>query len=433
MCWLLRPHAAQAQSSSSSFANAGSSGSASSGSAASAPLQLPSIPSPPANALYGSVTTAPPSSAVLPLSLDDAIRRGLQHNLQMAIGIQNQRLAAGERLEAVYYLMPSITWQAERSRNQINLAAEGFRPSIFSKFPSTLFPPSALANFPNVVTANVVSAQATLRQTLFDLKSFELYRAAKQEILAVNDSVQSSRQDVIQTVADSYLVALADAANVANAKSLLATNAEILRETALEHQAGTVAKLDELRARVQYQQQQQVVIAQQDTLEKAKVALNREIGLAADQPIELTDETPFETLDVMPLNEALQEAYANRQDYRQLQAELRSAEFQRGAARLRTAADAQFRWELWRGWGSRRCLSRRIPGRGGDEYFPFAACEISRRSRRCRCGGDQCHVAAGKSEEQDRSAAARQHARYFRGAATGQRSAAATSVWPTPL
>ena len=293
--------AVQAQSSSSSFANAGSSVSASSGSASSAPLQLPSIPSPPANALYGSVTTAPPSSAVLPLSLDDAIRRGLQHNLQMAIGIQNQRLAAGERLEAVYYLMPSITWQAERSRNQINLAAEGFRPSIFSKFPSTLFPPSTLADFPNVVTANVVSAKATLRQTLFDLKSFELYRAAKQEILAVNDSVQSSRQDVIQTVADSYLVALADAANVANAKSLLATNAEILRETTLEHQAGTVAKLDELRARVQYQQQQQVVIAQQDTLEKAKVALNREIGLAADQPIQLTDETPFETLDVMPL------------------------------------------------------------------------------------------------------------------------------------
>ena len=304
--------------------------------------QMQRTPSSATNSLYGSVTTVQPVAATLPLSLDDAVRRGLAHNLQIAIATQEQRTAAGERLEAINYLMPTITWQAARSRNQFNLAAEGFRAKTFSAFPKGFFPPSLIASFQPVVTVNVVSAQANLDQSLFDLRSLELYRAAKQEIRAVNYSLQSSRQDVIQAVADSYLQALADAANVTNAQRLLATNAEILRQATLEHEAGTAAKLDELRARVQYQQQEQVVIAQQNAFEKAKITLNRQIGLPADQKIQLTDATPYGTLDTMPLQQSLEEAYANRQDYLRLQAKLRSAQFQQRAARFERLPTLKF-------------------------------------------------------------------------------------------
>ncbi|HWF67502.1 MAG TPA: TolC family protein [Acidobacteriaceae bacterium] len=300
----------------------------------SAMAQVQSSPSSTASSLYGSVTTSSPSATVLPLSLDDAIQRGVAHNLQIALANEDKRSASGERLEAINYLLPNITWNAQRNRDQINLEALGFRSSVLATFPPGFLPPGQIANFQPLVTVNVVSAQATLRQTLFDLKSLELYQAAKQEILAVDYSAESSRQDVVQTVANSYLQALANAANVLNAKSLLATNAEILRQATLEHEAGTAAKLDELRARVQYQQQEQVVIAQQNAFEKSKVTLNREIGLPADQPIELTDDTPFAALNAMPLEEALTDAYANRQDYRRLKVKLRSAKYQRDAARF---------------------------------------------------------------------------------------------------
>jgi outer membrane protein TolC len=93
---------------------------------------------------------------------------------------------------------------------------------------------------------------------------------------------------------------------------------------------------------VQYQQQEQVVIAQQDAFEKAKVALNRQIGLSADQPIQLTDETPYAGLDVMPLDQALREAYTNRQQYLRLQAELRSAQLQSRAARYERIPTVSF-------------------------------------------------------------------------------------------
>jgi outer membrane protein TolC len=298
-----------------------------------AAAQITSSPTLPANSLYGSVTTGPAVNAVLPLSLDDAVRRGLQANLQTTLARQNQQIASGERLEAINFLMPTVSWQAERQRLQINLAAEGFTTKLIKSFPPGFIPPSELTSIPAVVTVNAVVVQANLDQSLFDLRSFELYRAAKEEISAVDFSYQSARGAVIQTVADSYLQALAAAANLANAQGLLATNAEILRQATLKHQAGVVAKLDELRARVQYQQQQQVVIARQNAFEKAKIILNREIGLPADQKIQLTDGTPYATISTIPLDEALQLAYANRQEYLYLKAKLRSAQYQSRAAR----------------------------------------------------------------------------------------------------
>lgn len=287
----------------------------------------------PANSVYGSVNSGPAVETILPLSLDDAIRRGLRSNLQTTIARQNQQIVSGERLEAINYLMPNLTWEAERQRLQINLEAEGFNSKLIHSFPPGFIPPGELGNIPTVVTVNAVVAQAGLNQSLFDLRSFELYRAAKEEIGAVDYSYQSARGQVIQTVADSYLQALAAAANLANAQGLLATNAEVLRQATLKRQAGVVAKLDELRARVEYQQQQQAVIAQRNAFEKAKIELNREIGLPADQPIQLTDSTPYATLSTMPLDEALQMAYANRQEYLYLKAKLRSAQYQSRAAR----------------------------------------------------------------------------------------------------
>lgn len=295
--------------------------------------QIPTAPAVPANAIYGSVTAGPPVSTVVQLSLDDAVRRGVQHNLAVVLAKQNQSAASGERLIAINYLLPNVSWSASRSRNQINLATLGFRASTLKEFPPNFFPPSVIANLPAVVTVNEVAAQASLDQTLFDLRSIELYRAAKEEIQAVDLDVLGERGAVIQQVADSYLQVLAAAANVENAKGLLATNAEILRQANLEHEAGTVAGLDVLRARVQYQQQEQAVIAAQNAWEKTKVTLNREIGLPADQAIELTDATPYAGLEMLPLDEALREAYRNRPAYHRLQAELRSANLQERAAR----------------------------------------------------------------------------------------------------
>jgi outer membrane protein TolC len=107
----------------------------------------------------------------------------------------------------------------------------------------------------------------------------------------------------------------------------------LLNQAVAEHQAGTAANLDELRARVQFQTQQQAVISAEVNFQKAKIALNREIGLPAQQEIQLTDTQPYADLATMNIDQAKEMAYRSRQDYQGLQAQVRAAQLQRKAAK----------------------------------------------------------------------------------------------------
>jgi outer membrane protein TolC len=72
--------------------------------------------------------------------------------------------------------------------------------------------------------------------------------------------------------------------------------------------------LDEVRARVDYQTQQQTLIQQQTQLQKDRIALARAIGLSLDQDFALTDAAPFTPLDTITVEEAIKQALANRKD-----------------------------------------------------------------------------------------------------------------------
>jgi len=82
---------------------------------------------------------------------------------------------------------------------------------------------------------------------------------------------------------------------------------------------------------VQYQQQQQTVVADENRREKAEILLKREIGLAPGQKIELTDPNPYNELASRTPEDLKTEAYANRQDYQSLQAEEHEAKMVLGA------------------------------------------------------------------------------------------------------
>ena len=279
----------------------------------------------------GSVTAEPASAQPLALSLQGAVERGLEHNLAAVLARQNERISSGVQMQGLNALLPNITASATRRRNQIDLEALGFRPGLLAQFPPGFLP--AGVTFGPVVTVNVVNAQANLQQSLFNWSAVEAFRAEKEESVATYYSRQSALGQVIQNVADTYLQALADAANVDDARALLDADTLFVQQTQDAAQAGTATHLDLLRAQVQQQQQQQALIAAQNALAKTKIALNRQIGLAANQPITLTDATPYADLDTMSLDQALKIAYASRQDYQSALAKARASEHDRAAAR----------------------------------------------------------------------------------------------------
>ena len=134
-------------------------------------------------------------------------------------------------------------------------------------------------------------------------------------------------------VGTQYLSALADQAQIANAQALVTADEEVLRQARLSHDAGVGINLDVLRAQVQLQTEQQVLVRAENTFAKDKIALNRLIGLPADQELTLTDTVPYADLAELPLDQARELGYQRRKDLLGLEAQVEVAERSRKAVK----------------------------------------------------------------------------------------------------
>jgi outer membrane protein TolC len=129
----------------------------------------------------------------------------------------------------------------------------------------------------------------------------------------------SARGEVVQQVATAYLHAIAASSEVDNAKAQLAEDQLLSDNAHAAHEAGVAANLDELRARVQLQAQQQALLYAQNAYEKDLILLKRETGIDPGQKLSLTDPAPYSDLAEQTPEEVRAIAYKNRQDYQNLQ------------------------------------------------------------------------------------------------------------------
>ncbi|HEV2277122.1 MAG TPA: TolC family protein [Acidobacteriaceae bacterium] len=284
-----------------------------------------------ANPYAGSVQAVPGTAEVKQLSLDDAIRMGIQNNLALTIAREQQKAASAEKLELLNVLIPNISLHGETGVHEYNLEALGFHPSTAGLFAGLLPPGASPSSFHLITKVDTTIGEVKLSQALFNWAGYDVWRAAQAAQKAAYYNAQSSRGLVVLNVGNAYLQALAAKAAADYARALLNTDQTLLDQAHQEHLAGVVANLEELRARVQYQSQAQAVIAADNNFEKAKIALNRMIGLAPEQKIELTESAPYSELQPMTLEAARVEAYANRQDYQMMKQELRTADLERRA------------------------------------------------------------------------------------------------------
>jgi outer membrane protein TolC len=283
------------------------------------------------NPYAGSIQAVAATADVRDLSLDDAIRLGIENNLAFHLAKDQLQSAQAQKLELVNVLLPNLSLHGETGVHQFNLEALGFHPSSIALFAPLLPKGTSLSAFHLITKVDTTIGQIDFSQDLFNWSGYDVWRAAIAGQKAAYYSAQSSRGLVVLNVGTAYLQAVAARSQVQYAESLLNTDQTLLDQTHQEHLAGVVPNLDELRARVQYQQQQQTAIAAQDDLAKAKIALNRAIGLAPQQRIKLTDTEPYAALEPMPIEQAQAQAYRDRQDYQMLRQELLVADLERKA------------------------------------------------------------------------------------------------------
>lgn len=270
------------------------------------------------NPFYGSITAQPVTSEPLQLSLDDAIRRGLANNLGLKEAEASEKALHGEKSEALQEFLPTIWLTGDTGFYMHDLAALGFGPKTIGEF-SSLFPGGKLPALSVITRDSLTEGQIHLSQVLFSGPVIQGWKAAGAADRAAHYSKMTARGEVIQQVAVAYLRAVADQSQVDNAQAQVDQAQVLLDHAHAAHEAGTAANLDELRARVELETQQQSLIAAQNQQAKDVILLKREIGVDPAQEVALTDPTPFSDLAEQTPAEVRALAYRNRQDYQNLQ------------------------------------------------------------------------------------------------------------------
>ncbi len=270
------------------------------------------------NPFYGSVTAQPVTSEPLRLSLDDAIERGLKNNLGLKEAENGEKTLHGEKNEAVQEFLPTIWLTGDTGYYMHDLAALGFGPKTIAEF-SKVFPSGSMPALSNITRDDLTEGEIHFSQILFSGPVIEGWRAAGAAERSAYFNKMSARGEVVQQVAIAYLRAIADQSQVENAKALVAQAQLLLDHVHAAHEAGTAANLDELRARVQLQAQQQALIAAENQRAKDLILLKREIGIDPGQEIALTDPAPYSDLAEQTPEEVRALAYKSRQDYQNLQ------------------------------------------------------------------------------------------------------------------
>jgi outer membrane protein TolC len=260
----------------------------------------------------GSIPQGKATGEVIDLTVQDALERGLKYNLGLYFSERATEQVRAERIRALANLMPVVNGGVTEEIQRINLKAFGFN---FPGFPSSVGPFGLLE----------LNAQGSW--TPLDLHSITGLHAASQNVKASQFSYRDARDTVVLAVGANYLLTIANESRVTSAEAEL-NAAQALYQLAVDQEnAGLAPQIDTLRARVQLQTQQSILIQAQNDLEKQRIALARVIGLPVKQKYRLVNRVPYEPLPEAAVENAYERALQTRPDYQAALALLRAAQY----------------------------------------------------------------------------------------------------------
>ena len=278
---------------------------------------VPTLPS--SSPFLGGVPESERSAQPLQLSIGDAIRRALEHNLGVLEAGERVGIARSARWAALSELLPHIDGSVSESRRKTNLEAFGF--PLRGEFPRVVGP------------FNVFDARLFVSQALVDLAAINDHRAEAHNVAAARHDYRSARDTVVLVAANLYLQSLAAAARADTARAQLETAQALLGQAQDLRQSGIVAGLDVVRAEVRLAADRQRATAARNDYEKTKLQLARVIGLPIGQEFTLSDDLPEVPVPELSLQDALALAYRDRPDFLAAQERVSAAEAEVNAVR----------------------------------------------------------------------------------------------------
>ena len=272
----------------------------------------------PQNPYLGAVPTGKASATELPLSLQDAVTRGLRQNLGGLLSTDAVSGAKGERWQALSALLPNVTTGTSFGVRQNDLKA-----TIGIDIPGH---PPVIGPF------GVFDTRAYVDQSVFSWESIERTRSHTAQLKSAEYSYKNARELVVLVVVSNYLLVIADESQVESAVAQRDTAKVLFDQTTDQKKAGLAAAVDVLRSNVELQAREQQLIVARNNLAKQKLVLARAIGLPEGQTFDTATKVTYQSLTTSTLDEALQQAYSSRPDYKSQAEQVRSGELQKKAA-----------------------------------------------------------------------------------------------------
>jgi len=266
----------------------------------------------------GGVPTGQARSEEISLSLDEAVRRGLQFNLGAILSGTAVGAADAERRRERADLLPQVHGAISEYRQKINLAAFGFHVPGTSDL---------------VGPFNVFDARLYIEQAVLDLEAIHRAHAASQSLLAAREDDRGARDLVVLTCGQLYLQAVAGEGRIAAARAQLETAQALLSVARDRRESGLGAGIEVLRAQVERDSRRQRLIGVEQDAAKEKLALARAIGLPLGQRFRLADQMPRGVALPLSVDQAVEQAWRDRPDLKAAEARVAAAEEKAKAAR----------------------------------------------------------------------------------------------------
>lgn len=266
------------------------------------------------------VAAQQPARDPVRLTLQDAIQRALYVGNEVRIAEAGVRQAEGQVTQAWSAALPEIRASVTYQRTFASVFDMSAGPTLAPFSPDTTAPDAARIRYleqeyPNAVARglgglftdlpfgrpNTYIAALTFSQTLFQGgKVGAGIAGARAYEQAARAQLDETRRDVTYRVSRAYLDALYAERIVDITEASQTQVNDQLHRVALNHQVGSSADYDLLRAQVEAANQEPQVIAARNSRDIALLEVRRLVNLPADQPVELVSGLLLTPADSLP-------------------------------------------------------------------------------------------------------------------------------------
>jgi outer membrane protein len=242
----------------------------------------------------------------LPLSLKRAVEIALapEGSPRVALAEESIRQTQTGIAQARAAFLPDIETSVTDQNETVNLKSYGLSFQLPPGLGLTI--PTFVGPFTNF------DARATANQSVFDFSSIRKYQSSKVTVEATKADAETTRNQVSDTVARSYLACLRAEATVETQRANVDLSDALLKLSNRQKTAGTGLAIEVTRAQVQLANDRQNLIVAENDRRKAVLELLRAMGLNLDARVEFTDKLAYKPVGVGPIEAALDKARKER-------------------------------------------------------------------------------------------------------------------------